>query len=75
MSFGAEELRKYIATELNSSVVPAGHKGALVAYVDDSGVRIAVAWKSHNGWELSSQTSYHPHDEGLAVGFNVLKTW
>lgn len=76
MSFTPQELRDEIQKTLNSSVtIPAGHRGAFVTYVDDAGVRVAVATKIGDTWQVSGTLGWHDHQDGLNYGINVMKTW
>lgn len=78
MPFTNEELRKDITELLNTkSVIPEGHKGALVIHNDltQPGVSVAVASKIGKNWEIQNEIQWHPHDKGLEGGFNIVGSW
>lgn len=76
MAFTPDELKKEIIKQLNTgSIVPQGHRGAFVIYVDNAGVRTAIAAKMKNDWEIDGEIGWHPHEDGLKIGLNVMKTW
>ena len=76
MSFTQDEVKKAVITSLNSSsAVPSGHKGAFAIFIDDAGARAAIAFRNEHGWEVQGTTQWHPHEDGLKVGVNILKTW
>jgi len=76
MGFTQSELKDIIAKSLDQSqIVPTGHRGAFVTYLDDAGVRTAVAVRTMNGWEISGNLGWHTQDHGLDYGVNIMKTW
>lgn len=76
MGFTPDELKKAVSDTLNSSVsIPSGHRGAVVAFVDDAGLRIAVATKIGDSWTVGSMVQWHDHEDGLSVGATIMKTW
>lgn len=76
MSFTPDELKKTIEETLNTkTVIPNGHNGAFVVYVDNSGARTAVAVKLGDTWEVRGSVTYHPHEDGLKYGLNLMASW
>lgn len=78
MPFTQSELSQHIIELLNvKSVVPEGHKGALVIHNDltQVGVSVALATKIGDHWEIQNEIQWHPHEGGLQEGFNVVGTW
>lgn len=75
MSFTPDEVKKAVIDSLSASSVPAGHKGAFVVFVDDAGAKATIAFKAEHGWEINGTAQWHPHEDGLSAGVNILKTW
>lgn len=76
MSFTPNELRQHVVEMLNQGkLVPNGHKGAFITYIDDSGMRTILAYKPGKEWEVSGTIGWHEHQAGLDFGINVMKTW
>lgn len=76
MSYTPKELKEAIIERLNASVIiPHNHKGAFVAYIDNAGMRTVTAFRIGTKWEIDSEISWHPHEDGLRVGMNIMKTW
>lgn len=72
-------IRAAMAKELNlqSSLIPEGHKGALVVVFDGSMLRTALATKFHGNWQISGTLGYHtPPGKNAIVGeVQVKTTW
>lgn len=57
-----------------TDIVPEGKNGALVAVATTQGIKVAVAARVGNGWEVVGVLE-KPHDGPLAGAAQVTKVW
>lgn len=74
-AFTPDTIKKAIEDSLNTDIsIPAGHKGALITMITDSGAQLAVATRINDNWSVEL-TGTHEWTGDNQVGFISKVTW